>query len=442
MIFKTYNITTFGCQMNEHDSEKLAGMLGELGYSESQIRNDSHVIIINTCSVREHADEKFFGFLGQLKKVKSENPETIVAICGCMMQQQHIIDKIKGKYPFVDLIFGTHNLHKFPELLLNTINEKNKQMDVWEDSGDIVEGIPSKRKYDFKAFVNIMNGCDNFCTYCIVPYTRGREKSRDPKEIISEIKELARTGVKEITLLGQNVNSYDSEGEFNTSFSDLIYQINEIKEIKRIRFMTSHPKDLSDDLIKAYVECENLCKHIHLPVQSGSSKVLKAMNRHYTKEHYIEIVGKLKKAVPNIAISTDIIVGFPGETEEDFNETLDLVSKVGFDFAYTFLFSKRKGTPASDFDDQISEEVKHQRFNRLVELLNSISDGKNKMYINKTIDVLVEGPSKSNDKIFTGRSESFRPVNFTCDRPCIGEIIPVKITKIKTFSLNGEAENN
>lgn len=425
--------------MNEHDSEKLAGMLVSMGYEESPNKENANIIIINTCSVREHADEKFFGFLGQLKIIKSKNPDNIVAICGCMMQQEHIINRIKEKYPFVDLIFGTHNLHKFPTLISNIIEEKSKVMDIWEENGEIIEGVPAKRRYDFKAFVNIMNGCNNFCTYCIVPYTRGRERSRNPKEIINEIHNLAQNGVKEITLLGQNVNSYGNETHYNTSFSELIYKINEIKEIKRIRFMTSHPKDFSVDLIDAFSECENLCKHLHLPVQSGSSNILKIMNRHYSKQEYIDLVSKLKAKVPGIAITTDIIVGFPGETEEDFNETLDLVSKVGFDFAYTFLFSQRKGTPAATYANQISKEIKQERFNRLVDLLNEISDSKNKAYLNKVSNVLVEGQSKNNKNYYMGRTESFKLVNFSAKETDIGQIIPVLITGAKTFSLFGES---
>jgi tRNA-2-methylthio-N6-dimethylallyladenosine synthase len=425
--------------MNEHDSEKLAGMLVSMGYEESSSKENANIIIINTCSVREHADEKFFGFLGQLKIIKSENPNNIVAICGCMMQQEHIISRIKEKYPFVDLIFGTHNLHKFPELVLNIIQENSKVMDIWDENGEIIEGLPSKRKYDFKAFVNIMNGCNNFCTYCIVPYTRGRERSRDPKEIISEINNLAQNGVKEITLLGQNVNSYGNETNYNTSFSELIYKINEIKEIKRIRFMTSHPKDFSIDLINAYSECENLCKHLHLPVQSGSTNILKSMNRYYSKQEYIDLVTKLKAKVPGIAITTDIIVGFPGETEEDFQETLDLVSKVGFDLAYTFLFSERKGTPAATYPNQIPKEIKQERFARLVDRLNAIADLKNKAYLNTITNVLVEGQSKNNKNYYTGRTESFKPVNFSAKESDIGQIIPVLITGAKTFSLFGES---
>ncbi len=424
--------------MNEHDSETLAGMLTELGYLENKNKKEADVAIINTCSVRENADKRFFGTLGQLKKVKEERPEVVVAVCGCMMQQQHIIDTLKAKYPWVDLVFGTHNLHEFPRLLSNVLNERNKVVDVWENGGDIVEGLPSKREYSFKAYVDIMYGCNNFCTYCIVPYTRGRERSRRPEEIVNEVKGLAADGVREIMLLGQNVNSYGTGCDFNTDFADLIYLLNGIDGIKRIRFMTSHPKDLSDKLIQAYKDCDKLCNNIHLPVQSGSTEILKRMNRKYTKEDYLKLIAKLKAAVPEIAVTTDIIVGFPGETEEDFEETLELVREVRFDSAFTFLYSIRKGTPAEKYMKQVPEAVKHERFNRLVELLNGISAVKNAACEGQVLDVLVEGPSKTNSKTYSGRTESGKLVNFKGTPELVGQIIPVKITEGKTFSLFGD----
>ncbi len=437
MIKKSFHIQTFGCQMNEHDSETLAGMLEELGYVDNKNKKEADVAIINTCSVRENADKRFFGTLGQLKKVKEDRPEVVVAVCGCMMQQQHIIDTLKAKYPWVDLIFGTHNIHEFPKLLTNVLNEREKIVDVWKDGGDIVEGLPAKRMYPFKAYVNIMYGCNNFCTYCIVPYTRGRERSRRQEEIVSEVQSLAASGVKEITLLGQNVNSYGSGGEFSTDFSDLIYLLNDIEGIERIRFMTSHPKDLSDKLIKAFRDCEKLCNSIHLPVQSGSSAVLKRMNRRYTKEDYLLLVRKLREAVPEIAITTDIIVGFPGETDEDFDETMDLVRRVRYDSAFTFLYSIRKGTPAENYTDQVPEAVKHDRFNRLVAEMNEIAAEINKTYEGKTVTVLVEGPSKTNPGILTGRTESGKLVHFKASDSAIGQIISLKITEGKTFNLTG-----
>ncbi|QOX63390.1 tRNA (N6-isopentenyl adenosine(37)-C2)-methylthiotransferase MiaB [Anoxybacterium hadale] len=437
---KSFHIQTFGCQMNEHDSETLAGMLAEMGYIENENKRAADVAIINTCSVRENADKRFFGTLGQLKKVKEERPDVVVAVCGCMMQQQHIIDTLKTKYPWVDLIFGTHNLHEFPKLLTNVLNERSKIVDIWEDGGEIIEGLPAKRMYPFKAFVNIMYGCNNFCTYCIVPFTRGRERSRRPEEIVAEARSLAASGVREITLLGQNVNSYGNGSDFSADFADLIYQLNEIEGIDRIRFMTSHPKDLSDKLIAAFRDCKSLANYIHLPVQSGSSAVLKRMNRKYTKEDYLLLVEKLRAAVPDIAITTDIIVGFPGETSEDFEETMDLIRRVRFDSAFTFLYSIRKGTPAENYTDQVPEAEKHERFNRLVDQLNEITGEINKTYEGKVEGVLVEGPSKTNPQILTGRTESGKLVHFKGTEDMVGQIIPVKITEGKTFNLFGITE--
>ena len=432
---KTYHITTFGCQMNEHDSETIAGMLSEMGFSQAPERDGADVVVINTCSVRENADKRFFGTLGQLKHIKKDNPDFTVCVCGCMMQQQHIIDSIKSKYPWVDVIFGTHNIHEFPRLLETVLSEKEKIIDVWENGGDIIEGLPAKRLYRHKAFVNIMYGCNNFCTYCIVPYTRGRERSRKACDILEEVRRLTEDGVREVTLLGQNVNSY--MGEDGTDFSDLIYRLNEAEGLERIRFMTSHPKDLSDKLIQAYRDCEKLCDYIHLPVQSGSSRILKKMNRKYTKDDYLRLVEKLKAAVPHIAISTDIITGFPGETEEDFEETLDLVRRVEYDSAFTFLYSIRKGTPAAEYEDQIPEEIKHERFNRLVVLVNEISARKNAAYVGKTVKVLVDGPSKNNSAALGGRTEGFKLINFEGPQDLIGKLVDVEVTAGKTFSLEG-----
>ena len=437
---KKYNIITFGCQMNEHDSETIAGMLQEKGCVETMSRDDSDITIINTCSVRENADKRFFGTLGQLKKLKEKNPEYVACVCGCMMQQQHIIDTIKSKYPWVDIIFGTHNIHRFPELLEKVYSEKKKIAETFEDSDQIVEGLPAKRLYKHKSFVNIMYGCNNFCTYCIVPYTRGREKSRKPEDIVREITGLVADGVKEVTLLGQNVNSYRGAGENGSEcdFADLIYMINDIEGLERIRFMTSHPKDLSDKLIQAFVDCDKLCNYIHLPVQAGSDRVLRRMNRKYTREKYLEVVERLRKAVPDIAISTDIIVGFPGETEEDFEETLSLVRSVKSDSAFTFLYSVRQGTPAAEYEDQIPEEVKHQRFDRLVDAVNADSAEKNAAYKGRIERVLVEGVSKKNENTLTGRTEGFKLVDFEGGRELIGQMVNVEITEGKTFSLTGK----
>ena len=458
---KKFHIQTFGCQMNERDSETLAGMLTDMGCVEETNRDDADIVLLNTCSVREHADERFFGTLGQLKKIKQQRPDFIVGLCGCMMQQQHIIDRVKTKFPWVDIIFGTHNIHEFPKLISAVISEKERQIDVWNEGGNIVEGLPSKRKYKFKSFVNITFGCNNFCTYCIVPYTRGRERSRAPEDILREVKDLVRDGVKEVTLLGQNVNSYkgvskktisedggitdskdSKEGADGsvTTFPQLLYMLNEIEGLERIRFMTSHPKDLSPELVQAFKDMSKLCGHIHLPVQAGSDRVLKRMNRRYTKAHYLDLIDQIRAARPDIAISTDIIVGFPGETEEDFEETLDLCRKVGFDSAFTFIYSIRKGTPAEKYEDQVPEDVKHERFSRLVEVINASAAQKNKAMEGRICDVLVEGPAKHGDpNMLCGRTEGFKLVDFPApDSQLIGKTVKVRITQGKTFSLRGE----
>ncbi|MDY2959609.1 MAG: tRNA (N6-isopentenyl adenosine(37)-C2)-methylthiotransferase MiaB [Hornefia sp.] len=437
---KTFHITTFGCQMNEHDSEILAGALEDMGYVQAASRDEAQVVILNTCSVRENADKRFFGTLGQLKRKKKEDKDNIICICGCMMQQQHIIDTVKEKYPWVDVIFGTHNIHRFPELLKSVVQQKKKAVEIWEDGRDIVEDMPMKRLHRTKALVNIMYGCNNFCTYCIVPYTRGRERSRKPEDIVREVENLVSDGVLEIMLLGQNVNSYrgeTSDGE-NCSFAHLIEMIAKIDGLKRIRFMTSHPKDLSDELIDVFKSCDKLCKSIHLPVQSGSSAVMKRMNRHYNRDDYMRIVNRIKSAVPEITISTDIIVGFPGETDEQFEETLSLVKEVGYDSAFTFLYSVRTGTPAAKFTDQIPEDIKHERFNRLVKLVDSISAEKNRAYEGRIEEVLVEGKSKRNENTLSGRTDGFKLVNFPGDESYIGRLVKVKITEGKTFSLEGK----
>ncbi len=434
---KQYHITTFGCQMNEHDSEKLAGMLENMGYLEGDSIDTADVILLNTCSVRENADLRFFGNLGRLKHLKKENPDLLIGVCGCMMQQPHIVETIKKKYPFVDMVFGTHNLHDFPEMITESLCNREMNIHVWNEHGEIVENLPVKRKYNTKAFINIMYGCNNFCTYCIVPYTRGRERSRKPDDILNEIRELAENGTKEVMLLGQNVNSYGKTLEKKVDFADLLYEINKIRNLERIRFMTSHPKDLSDKLIEVIRDCKKICDHIHLPVQSGSTRVLKLMNRQYTKEHYIELIEKLRKARKGIAISTDIIVGFPGETEEDFHETMDLIRKVQYDSAFTFLYSPRKGTPAEKYEDLIDSQTKHKWFDLLVKELNAISYKKNLSYEGKIMDVLVEGKSKTDNTKFSGRTSTNKLVNFSGDA-LEGDKVSVKITKAKTFSLEGE----
>ena len=433
---KTYMFITFGCQMNERDSETMAGLLAGMGFSESKSRDKADIIIINTCSVRENADNRFFGTLGQIKSIKQSRPELVVGVCGCMMQQQHLVDTVKEKYPWVDIVFGTHNIHELPKLVESVISEKRKRVAIYEEAGEIVEGLPAKRLYPFKAFVNIMYGCNNFCTYCVVPYTRGRERSREAENILEEVRSLAAGGAKEITLLGQNVNSY--KGPKGTGFVELVYMIAETDGVERIRFMTSHPKDLSGGLIEAFSRCGKLCGHIHLPVQAGSDRVLERMNRKYTKADYLSLLERLRESQPDIAVTTDIIVGFPGETEEDFEDTLDLAKKAEFDSAFTFLYSAREGAPAAKFEDFVPEEVKHKRFSRLVDVLNEISFEKNKAYVDRVEKVLVEGPSKTNKKTYSGRTDSFKLVNFQSDADHTGEIVDVKITDSKTFSLFGE----
>lgn len=432
---RTFHITTFGCQMNEHDSEVIDGLLTERGFSSVKERKDASIVIINTCSVRDNADKRFFGTLGQLKKRKESDPSFIVCVCGCMMQQQRVVDTIKTKYPWVDVIFGTNSIHHIPELIEKVAIEKEKVVDIIENTEEIVEGLPAKRLFDHKALVNIMFGCNNFCTYCIVPYTRGREKSRAPEAIVDEVKGLVADGVKEIMLLGQNVNSYDGNG---TSFAELLKMLNDVDGLERIRFMTSNPKDLSDELIEAFAVCDKLCRNLHLPIQSGSNRVLKRMNRKYTREDYLKLIEKLRKTVPDITLSTDIIVGFPGETNEDFEETLSIVKEVEYDSAFTFIYSIRKGTPAEKFEDQIEESEKHRRFDLLVDAVNEISEKKNKAYQDRVEKVLVDGVSKNDKSTLTGRTDGFKLINFAGKKELIGSLVDVKITDAKTFSLFGE----
>ena len=436
---KNFTIVTFGCQMNEHDSENIKGMLSNMGYNETENMEDADIILYNTCAVRENAESRFFGNIGALKNLKKKNPNLIIATCGCMMQEPHIVKELTSKYKHVNIIFGTHNLYKFPELLYTYISliDKETVVDVWDIDGNIVEGLPSIRRYDFKAFVNIMYGCNNFCTYCIVPFTRGRERSREPQDIIDEIKLLSQNNVKEIMLLGQNVNSYGNNFKDKYTFPKLLEQINEIENIKRIRFMTSHPKDISDELIESFAKLDKLCDYLHLPVQAGSDNVLKKMNRKYTSADYMKKIEKIKKVMPDIALTTDIIVGFPGETEEDFQQTLKLVKEVEYDSAFMFMYSTRKGTIAEKMDGHIPQDVKKDRFNRLMELANEISAKKNKAYFGRTEEVLVEGFSKKNESVLSGRNTKNKLINFVGNESNIGQLVNVKITDVKSFSLNG-----
>lgn len=431
---KTYHILTYGCQMNEHDSEKISGMLESIGYVETDDNKSADLVIFNTCLIRENAELKVFGKLGEVKGLKRNNPDMLVAVCGCMMQRQEIREKVMKKFSFVDMIFGTNTIHELPVLIYNAEINKRKSVNIVDNTDLIYEDMPKQRKFKYKALVNITYGCNNFCTYCVVPYVRGREKSREPEEIIQEIRELAQDGCKEVTLLGQNVNSYGSKLENKFTFADLLYEVNKIDGIERIRFMTSHPKDLTDDLIKAIKECDKVCNHVHLPVQAGSNEVLRRMNRKYTREHYLNLVEKLKAAVPNIAITTDIIVGFPGETEEDFLETIDLVKRVEYDSAFTFLYSVREGTKAATMEDQVADDIKHDRFDRLLEVLYPIVLDKNEKCIGKVFPVLVESAEANK---LTGRTEHFRLVHFEGSHDLIGQIVNVKVTNVKTFHTEG-----
>ena len=434
---KKYTIVTHGCQMNEHDSEKISWLLENMGYEWTDNKEESNFIIYNTCLVRENAELRVYGQLGALKNLKTRNPDLIIAVCGCMMQREEVRNVILSKYKHVDIIFGTSNIHKLPQLINRYEQTKKTVVDIVEDDREIIEDIEANRKYSFKAFVNIMYGCNNFCTYCIVPYTRGREKSREPESILKEIKNLAEKGYKEITLLGQNVNSYGKTLSCDYSFANLLEEVNKINGIERIRFMTSHPKDLSDELIEAIAKLDKVCEHLHLPVQSGSNRVLNAMNRKYTKEDYLLLIEKITKAVPNIAISTDIIVGFPGETEEDFNETLDLIKKVKYDSAFTFLYSVREGTIAANMENQIPDEIKHKRFQRLLDTIYPIFYDENLKYMDRVVEVLVEEISKNNDNVLTGRTRTGKLIHFEGDKALIGQLVNVKITTVKSFTLEG-----
>ena len=433
-----YYIETWGCQMNEEDSEKLSGMLKRIGYTRTENKEEAGIILFNTCCVRENAENKVFGNLGALKKLKKKNPDLIIGICGCMMQQEGMADRILKEFPYVNIIFGTHNAYKFPEYLNRVRTEGVQIKEIFNKETDIVEGLPIDRESSVKAFVTIMYGCNNFCTYCIVPYVRGRERSRKPEDILKEIRELVAQGYKEITLLGQNVNSYGKGLEEDVDFAKLLRMINEIEGLERVRFMTSHPKDLTVDVIMAIKECDKLCEQIHLPVQSGSNSILKKMNRHYTREYYLDLVKKIKEEIPGVTLTTDIIVGFPGETEEEFKETLELVKEVGYSSAFTFIYSRRNNTPADMMLNQVSEEDKHHRFNRLVAAVNERVIAQNKAEEGNILEVLVEGNSKNDAEKLTGRTRTGRLVNFTGEGINAGDIVNVKITRAQNFSLIGE----
>ena len=437
-----YLILTMGCQLNENDSEKISGMIENMGYTKTEDIEESDLVVFNTCCVRENAEDRLFGKLGEVKRIK-EKRGTIIAIGGCMMQEKHIVEKMKQSYPFFDIIFGTHTLHKFPKDLYTKIFENKRIEDILDIDGEVIEGLPITRNDNIKASVTIMNGCNNFCTYCIVPYVRGRERSRDPEDILNEVRDLAKQGYKEITLLGQNVNSYLRSGNIDfdsnvKSFADLLREVNKIDGIERIRFISPHPKDFTDDVIEAIRDCDKVCKIIHLPLQSGSTQVLKAMNRKYTKEQYLNLVEKMKKMIPDIVFSTDIIVGFPGETQEDFEDTLDVVRKVHFEQVYMFIYSRRVGTPGDRMENQIPEKVKHTRFDELKELVEGQISENNQKYVGTIQKVLVEGVSKTNSELLTGRTDSNKVVNFYGSEELIGNVVEIKIISEHMWYLKGE----
>ena len=426
-------VVTFGCQMNARDSEKLVGVLEQIGYVEEPDEEKADFVIFNTCTVRENANTRVYGRLGQLNRVKKQKPYMFIGLCGCMMQEPEVVEKIKKSYRFVDLIFGTHNIYKFAELIVTRFESERMVIDLWKDTDKIVEDLPSERKFSFKSGVNIMFGCNNFCSYCIVPYVRGRERSRNPKDIIREIESLVADGVVEVMLLGQNVNSYGKTLDEPMSFAQLLEEIEKIDGLERIRFMTSHPKDLSDELIAVMAKSKKICRHLHLPIQSGSSRILQKMNRRYTKEHYLELVDKIRAAVPDISLTTDIIVGFPGETEEDFQETLDVVRKVRYDSAFTFIYSKRTGTPAAAMEEQIPEDVVKDRFDRLLKEVQEISAEVCSVHEGTVQEVLVESVNDHDPSLVTGRLSNNLLVHFPGDKELIGKIVPVHLDEAKGF---------
>jgi len=433
----TCKCVTFGCQMNAKDSEKLLGILRQMGYVETE-EELADFVLFNTCTVRENANLKVYGHLGHLKKIKQKNPHMMIGLCGCMMQEEQVVKKIQESYRFVDIIFGTHNIFKLAEIMKRRVDSNGMIVDIWKDTDQIVEDLPSERKFSFKSGVNIMYGCNNFCSYCIVPYVRGRERSRNPKDIIREIEGLVADGVIEVMLLGQNVNSYGKGLEEPMTFAQLLREIEKIEGLERIRFMTPHPKDLSDELIDVLASSKKVCNHVHLPVQSGSSAILKKMNRHYTKEQYLDLVDRIRAKVPDVSFTTDIIVGFPGETEEDFQETMDVVRKVNYDSCYTFIYSKRTGTPAAAMEDQVPEDVIKDRFQRLLRVVGEASKSNVDRYVGRTMDVLVECLNDHDDTMVTGRLTNNVLVHFKGGKDLIGTIVPVVLNEARGFYYIGE----
>ena len=437
---KRYFVKTYGCQMNEHDSEMISAILEDMGYTKANDYNDADLIILNTCAIRENAHNKTFGMLGRIKHLKQTKKDLLVGLAGCMSQEESVVDEIISKYKWMDFVFGTHNIHKLPEILKEHMRTKKLEVNVWSNEGNVIEGIPSKRDSKYKAWVNIMYGCDKFCTYCIVPYTRGKQRSRLPLDIIEEVKKLKLEGYKEVTLLGQNVNAYGKD------FKDMDYKMENLLEdvaktgIDRVRFVTSHPWDFTDSMIDVIAKYDNICNYIHLPVQSGSSRILKLMGRRYTKESYIELYNKIRNKVKNCSITTDIIVGFPGETKEDFEETLSLARECKFDSAFTFIYSPREGTPAAKMKDDVSLEEKEQRLHELNEVINKYALEANEKLVGQVVPVLIEGESQKDNSLVAGYTATMKLVNVKADKSSIGKIINVKITDAKTWSLDGEID--
>lgn len=438
-INKKYHVITYGCQMNVHDSENISAILEDMKYTKTDNMDEADVIVINTCAIRENAHNKVVGMLGRIKHLRETKKDIITIFCGCMAQEESIANMIKDKYKWVDIVFGTHNIHKLPIYLSDLYKNRKQEIEVYSIEGSVYEGIPVKRDSKYKAWVNIMYGCDKFCTYCIVPYTRGKQRSRLPEDILKEVEELKQDGYMEVTLLGQNVNAYGKDLDINYTMTNLLEDVAKIG-IPRVRFITSHPWDFTDDMIDVIAKYDNIMPYIHLPIQSGSSRILKLMGRRYTKEEYICLFNKIKNKVPNAAISTDIIVGFPGETEEDFKETMDVVDKLKYDLAYTFIFSKRVGTPAYNMEDNVSMEEKKERLARLNELVNKYANANNMKYKDKVVEVLIEGVSDKEGYLM-GYTDTMKLVNVKCDESYLGKIVKVKIMDIKTWSLDGELYN-
>ncbi len=432
-----YYIITHGCQMNVHDTEVMAGLLEEMSYQPTVNEAEADLIIVNTCAIRDNAESKVYGEIGRFKQLKRNKKELLIAVAGCMPQEENTIQKLLQSYRYVDLIFGTHNIHRLPQLILEATNRKELIVEVWSQEGQVIEHLPIVRDNQFKALINIVYGCDNFCTYCIVPYTRGKERSRKPEEIIQEVTKLAAKGYQEVTLLGQNVNAYGKDLASSNGFAELLTELQKLP-IPRVRFMTSHPKDFDQALIDVIAKGGNLVEHIHLPVQSGNNEILKLMGRKYSREQYLDLVKRLKESIPNLVLTTDIIVGFPGETEDQFKDTLELVREVDFDSAFTFIFSPREGTPAATMTDDTEEAEKKERLQRLIELQNEISRKRNELLQDQVVEVLVESESKNNPQLLFGRTRGNKTVNFPGDKELVGQLLDIKITEAKTWSLYGE----